>query len=565
MSTKKKILITSGIIAGILLTLYIGLSVYFMSHFFFKVTINGIDVSGCSVAEAQEKMQTNLSTYALSIVERDGTTEAIPASEIDLVIEWDGQTEKLIENQNGFAWIVKLFQPDSFSNEVEMKYDEAKLSEKINALSCMKEEKQIEPVNAAISEYNAESGFSLVPSVPGTAINKEMLDAGIRESIMELKPELVLADALCYNLPAIADDHAPLLAAIDTLNKCVSTVLTYQVGSSTQVLDASTFVNWLTVSDDFTVSINDELLTEYVKSLESTYNTAYKPKKLKTSYGAEVTITKGSYGWKINRDAEKTAIKENIFAGEAITRDLNYSMTANSHDGNDYGNSYVEINLTAQHLFLYVNGKLIVESDFVSGNSSKGWDSPTGAYPLTYKDKDAVLRGENYETPVTYWMPFAGNVGMHDATWRSSFGASIYKRDGSHGCINLPKSAAKTIFENIDAGFPVLCYKLSGTESTAGVAQDKAYAVIDAIKAIGTVTLEKESKILAARSKYDALSDLGKKYVTNYKTLTNAETTLNDLKAAQVPQEPVIEQPSTEQPAAEQPNTEQPNTEQPAA
>lgn len=546
MTTKKKVLIASGVIVGILLIIYIGISVYFMNHFFFGTTINDVDVSGSSIEDAQQKIDQKLSEYVLTIVERDGTTENLTATDVNLAIPWNGQIEQFIEDQNGFVWVGKLFQPEKYSLEMHVQYDEEKLNERINALSCMQAEKQVEPVNAAISEYNAETGFSLVPSVPGTAINKEVLDTNIKSSILEMKPELVLADTLCYNQPVIADDHAPLLAAIDTLNKCLSTVVTYQVGSSTQVLDASTFVNWLKVAEDYAVSIDDTALTEYVKGLESTYNTAYKAKKLMTSYGREVTITKGHYGWKIDRSAEKAAIVENIFAGEPITRDLNYSMTANSHDGNDYGNSYVEINLTAQHLFMYVNGKLVVESDFVSGNSSRGWDSPTGAYPLTYKDKDAVLRGETYETPVTYWMPFAGNVGMHDATWRSSFGASIYKRDGSHGCINLPKSAAKTIFENIEAGFPVLCYTLSGTESKAGIAQNQAYAVIDAIKAIGTVTLEKESKIVSVRSKYDALSDLGKSYVTNYKTLTNAESTLKSLKEAQTPTETPTETPSTE-------------------
>lgn len=54
---------------------------------------------------------------------------------------------------------------------------------------------------------------------------------------------------------------------------------------------------------------------------------------------------------------------------------------------------------------------------------------------------------------------------MHDAKWRSSFGGSIYKTGGSHGCINLPHSVAKKIYENIASGMPVLCYNLPGTES----------------------------------------------------------------------------------------------------
>ena len=125
----------------------------------------------------------------------------------------------------------------------------------------------------------------------------------------------------------------------------------------------------------------------------------------------------------------------------------------------------MEVNLTAQHLFFYKNGELVVESDFVSGNESRGWATPAGAYPLTYKQRNAVLKGENYRTPVSYWMPFNGGIGLHDANWRGSFGGSIYKTSGSHGCVNLPPSVAKTIYEGISAGDPVLCYHLGGTES----------------------------------------------------------------------------------------------------
>ena len=106
----------------------------------------------------------------------------------------------------------------------------------------------------------------------------------------------------------------------------------------------------------------------------------------------------------------------------------------------------------------------MIESDFVSGNPAKGNATPGGAYAITYTERNATLKGQNYRTPVSYWMPFNGNIGMHDSSWRSAFGGAIYQTNGSHGCINLPPAAAKTIFENIEKGIPVLCYHLSGTE-----------------------------------------------------------------------------------------------------
>ena len=195
----------------------------------------------------------------------------------------------------------------------------------------------------------------------------------------------------------------------------------------------------------------------------------------------------------------------------------------------------MEINLTAQHLFFYKNGSLIVESDFVSGNASKHYDTPTGIYGLTYKERDATLRGEDYASKVAYWMPYCNNVGMHDASWRSSFGSNIYKTSGSHGCVNLPASAAKKIFENIEKGDPVLVYTLPGTESPAAVAQEAAQ-VVNLINAIGEVTLESEPAIAAARNQYNLLSEAGQAQVPNYDVLMAAEAQLAALKAQLMPE-----------------------------
>jgi lipoprotein-anchoring transpeptidase ErfK/SrfK len=78
---------------------------------------------------------------------------------------------------------------------------------------------------------------------------------------------------------------------------------------------------------------------------------------------------------------------------------------------------------------------------------------------LNYKQKNAALTGEDYETNVNYWMPFFGNIGIHDASWRYAFGKEMYKNNGSHGCVNVPLNVAKTIYENIEEGTPIICYE----------------------------------------------------------------------------------------------------------
>jgi hypothetical protein len=201
-----------------------------------------------------------------------------------------------------------------------------------------------------------------------------------------------------------------------------------------------------------------------------------------------------------------------------------YSQTAASHTGNDYGDTYVEINLSAQHLFFYVDGELLIESDFVSGNASKGWSTPGGIFPLTYKERNATLRGANYATPVSYWMPFNGNIGMHDSNWRSSFGKNIYKTNGSHGCINLPPSVAKVIFENIEQGMPVLCYYLSGTE----------YASEPETVTEPEVTNEEEPTITVDATTVDATTDaVGTDETVSQEVPAMADQTVTDTEQIQ--------------------------------
>lgn len=462
MSKEKKIIIGIGAVVAALILLYIGLSYYFMSHFYFSTTVNGVAIGGASVEGAKSKIEKAVDTYELSITARDGSMEVLSSADVDMEIAWNNELETYLGNQNGFAWVIKLFSPDRYEKTLGISYNESALSKKMETLSCMADEKQIKPQNAQVVYENG--AFSLKEEVLGTAIDKTILHRTLKDCIKNLDSELHLAEDGCYYEPTITADNEKFDAVVAQLNKALDTVITYEIGKSTEVLDSSVFADWLSVNRDFEIVVDEDALSAFVKEMGRKYNTAYSAKKLMTTYGVEVTIPNSHYGWKIDNKAEKAAIIEEILAGEKVTRDLHYSMTAHSHEGPDYGDSYVEINLTAQHLYMYVDGELVVETDFVSGNLAKNFITPTGAFSLTYKQKDAVLRGEDYETPVTFWMPYYGNVGMHDATWRSEFGGNIYKTDGSHGCVNLPWSKAKIIFENIEQGFPVLVYELPGTE-----------------------------------------------------------------------------------------------------
>ena len=96
---------------SILLVLYLGISIYFTNHFYFRTVINGINASGKTVDELDKEISFKCETYALELEERSGVKEQIRASDIDLRYNANGKLQAFKDNQNAFAWIYSFFSP----------------------------------------------------------------------------------------------------------------------------------------------------------------------------------------------------------------------------------------------------------------------------------------------------------------------------------------------------------------------------------------------------------------------------------------------------------------------
>ena len=176
-------------------------------------------------------------------------------------------------------------------------------------------------------------------------------------------------------------------------------------------------------------------------------------------------VTQSNYGWKIDQEQETAQLAQDIADHLTTTREPVYSSREFSSDNNGFGNTYVEIDVSRQHVWFYKDGSRIVDSECVTGKMVKSRYTPAGIFTLVSKTSPKTLRGPKqadgsyeWESDVTFWMPFNGGIGLHDATWRSSFGGNIYKNSGSHGCVNLPYNVAKTIYNNIEVGTPIIVY-----------------------------------------------------------------------------------------------------------
>lgn len=269
-------------------------------------------------------------------------------------------------------------------------------------------------------------------------------------------------ELLAYAKRSLAEKQVSSDAIQDVLeriSKYCSTRITYRFGNQTEVLDGDTIVRWIRYDEaTSTISLDRELMAGYIAGLAEKYDTYQRPREFQTSAGDWVTVTGGNYGWLMDQEKELEMLEHYVRSGAERARVPKFAQTAADWSHSDLGDTYVEVDLTNQHVWLYVDGVEELSVDCVSGTYNSSRRTPAGTYTIYYKESPSVLRGADWNSPVSYWMPFNGGIGLHDATWRSSFGGDIFLYSGSHGCVNLPLSAAQTLYSYAYPGMPVICY-----------------------------------------------------------------------------------------------------------
>ena len=462
-SMGKKPWIIAGSIIGALVVIYLGIAAFFMSHFLVNTSINGKDFSGKTVADVEAYLKEQVADYELTILEQNNVSDVITGSEISLAYKENSRVQDALENQRQLLWLISLFSESDTDITIEVEYDDAALEENIQNLQAVTAE-QVDPV-AAHPEYDGNS-FVVAEEQYGTTVDMETLTAKIKEHITEFDTTLDMMDEECYVMPAYTSDSPEVQAACDEMNEYLKASITYPMDEDV-VVDKDLISKWVTYDDDMKVAFNEDAVREWMREFGKKYDTLGTTRTITTPTGKTAEVSGGTYGWSVDEETETKNLINSIKNGEVAERAPAYKQTAASHGAQDWGSTYIEVDIAAQHMWYIVDGAVAMESDVVTGLPADGRDTPTGVYSILYTERDSTLKGEtdpetgkpSYETPVAFWMPFTWQGhGFHDATWQSSFGGSRYQTNGSHGCVNMPYDKAEQLFNMISAGTPVIVH-----------------------------------------------------------------------------------------------------------
>lgn len=458
-ANKVKILVAVAIVAVLAISYLAGMF-YYSQRFLPRTTVNGIECGGKTVEETKQLLKDSVADYALTLKERDDKEETITGKSIDLKIVFDDTLDNAMAARTGALWFVNLVLPANIDMATNVEFDKDKLKEKVDALDAVTNEDVVKPEDAHVSEYQSGEEYTIVPEVEGNQLSVKKTKRTVRETISELETTLDLDEAGCYRAPTVRSDNEKLAKVVEKMNKYIDVRIKLKFSKKKrEIIDGDLIHEWLKVdTKKIKVSLDDEKISDYMSELASKYNTIYKAHTFTTYGGSTITIQNGDYGWWLNQNGTKEKLVKALKRYKSKTIHAVWLQEAASHGKNDYGSTYVEVNLGAQQLYFIKNGQVLLSSSFVSGNPNTGHSTPGGIYSITYKTTNHRMVGADYDVFTYYWMPFNGDIGFHDATWRSSFGGSIYQSNGSHGCVNMPYSKAQALYSLVEQGMPVICY-----------------------------------------------------------------------------------------------------------
>lgn len=451
---KKNIKITMFSIGG-LIAVYLCITLFFINNFQFGTIINGVNAVAKSAEVMQGEVMAEAENYILEIQGRDGSKEEIKGTDIDLRYDFHSKIKDIKDSQNPFLWFMGLFKEKEYSISEGVIYDENLLRKIVDNFSYFDENNITQPENARIEYSN--NNYNIVEEVKGNLVNREELYEGIINAINNIETKIDLEEADFYINPKYTSESKEVVEAKDNLNKYISSVITYDSNGATQQLDGSKISNWLEVDEDFNVNFDEGQVKQYVNTLGNTYDNLGNYREFMKPNGEILKVSTSSNISYIDRAVETQELINLIKEGKATTKEPIYAYVADSNLNSYVVNTFVEIDLTNQRIWYYKDGVLITQGDIVTGDVSRNYATPPGVFGLSYKQRNATLRGPGYSTPVNFWMPFNGDIGLHDATWRGAFGESIYVNNGSHGCVNLPYNVAQAIFNSIEDGNIIIC------------------------------------------------------------------------------------------------------------
>lgn len=449
---------------------YLAIGFYYLDGFSFGTWANGLYCTGKSVEVMSKELLDNYDySEVLVILYQDGqkVQETLPLTGQMVQADFTGPLNQLLAKQNPLLWGENLIslgnQGKNRRLQTQLTVDQEYLHSAFLSLPAVQQEQKTK--HGLYLEKKAQ-GYQLIDTMMHI-LDVEKACTYITEALQQGETQIDLTQMDVYtDLPETEETEKlrALWEKVDAFQNSCDII--YDMGDTEVAVDASVVSNWILTDETGAILTeengqpqqNPDGIKNFIDELADAYDTYGVERPFQTTRGDIVMVEGVTYGTKIDREAETEYLTEAFRQHLSEVHIPTYSHQALYRGKDDIGSTYIEVDMTNQTLYFYVEGEVFVETPIVTGNMMRNMGTPSAVCYVYNKQRNRTLRGPNYASFVKYWVPVKGNIGIHDASWRKEYGGEIYKTKGSHGCINTPKEAMEQIYEKVEVGTPVILF-----------------------------------------------------------------------------------------------------------
>ncbi|MDE7359182.1 MAG: L,D-transpeptidase/peptidoglycan binding protein [Lachnospiraceae bacterium] len=459
----KHLAIIMGLITVSLMVTYLGLALYYRNAFTYGTWINGIYCTGRSIQEVNDELVKGFTYEGVTVKDKDGSSYVISAEEISYQFDFKKALEIYQKRQNPWMWIESLVGGRRVELAPVVSYDREAFENCFDALPFCQDKRADKDRRVTITL--TPQGYALV-NERTDVLFIEQAKGAVLSAIEASEREVSLVDEGCYHDLELTAQMRETMEIWEKLERFQDCGIVYLMGEEEIPVDASVVCDWIALDDNGRflfdesggLQLKEHAIEEFVESLAEKYDTVGASRQFLATRGDMVTVEGGLYGNRIDQEAETAYLTEAFYGKKREVHEPAYTQEAWKKGSEDIGSTYIEVDMTEQKMYYYVDGALKIDTPIVTGNTSRRMGTPSGVNFVYAKQKNRILRGPNYASHVDFWMPVKGNIGIHDAAWRGKFGGTIYQTNGSHGCINTPRAAMEQLFDMAEVGTPVVMF-----------------------------------------------------------------------------------------------------------
>lgn len=452
-----------AVAVSVLLAVAVFTTYYYKDIFTFGTWINGNYCTGMSSKQVSDLLLQQYTYPSIQVQLLGEEAQKLDYQECGVRVDYSKVVDDLLVQNTSWAWLKRGNIFKSFEVEPDYYYDLDVMRQKLLSQEWLNDNIYDESKTVSIVK-TLEDGFILVDETQDLLLQAKAVEK-ISNAIVNQLTYVDLQEDCYANVP-YSDKMLATLEKWKGIDAFQGFEFVYDFGDRKEIIDKGVVSDWIMLDEEGYIVydkdnlpvLDEAMIEEYVAYLGSVYNTVGMERSFQTTRGDVVKVSGGAYGNEIDSKTELKYLKEAFLKKEKEVRTPKYLSEAFVKGSDDIGKTYIEIDMGNQMMYYYKNGELKLDTPIVTGNMKRNWDTPATVCYVYYKQRNRVLRGANYATPVKYWMAVHGNIGIHDASWRKEFGGDIYLTDGSHGCINTPLEKVKELYDMVEIGTPVIMF-----------------------------------------------------------------------------------------------------------